>query len=256
MTTTTDLSNVTYISALYNCYSATSVSERLLKDVAILLQQHLDLIIFVDEFYYQALSKLPMSTTVKLVQYQLDQSVIYNMIVANKELLHLPPHRSMEKDTHEYIALMNAKIEFLKLAQEYTTKSYVAWIDAGSSKMISTPDVSYPRLQNLQHKDGLGVFIPGCYQRSVDLPGLMHNVWWNYLGTFLVCERSAINKFYQYSIQSLVKFFTNSTVIWEVNVWIDIHQTHGDVFTWYAADHNDSFTMIPEQHRTMDQWQI
>jgi len=176
------------------------------------------------------------------------------MIIANKERLQLPTHRNVEKDTHEYIALMNSKIEFLKLARLCTSSPYLGWIDAGSSKMISDPDSSYAKLAELQLKGGLGVLIPGCYQRPAEIKWLMNNVWWSYLGTFFVCESCTVEQFYRYSVQSLVKFFIKGIVVWEVNIWVDISQDHPSLFTWYAADHNDSFTNIPiEYHNTSGQ---
>ena len=88
------MSNVTYVSALYNIYDRSGPSERLLKDVQILLEQDLDLIIFVDEFYHKALSQLARSSKVIVVLWDISQSTIYNMIMANTEHLHLPDHRS------------------------------------------------------------------------------------------------------------------------------------------------------------------
>ena len=224
------MSNVTYVSALYNIYDRSGPSERLLKDVQVLLEQDLDLIIFVDEFYHKALSQLFRSSKVMVVLWDIAQSTIYNMIMANTEHLHLPDHRSEDKDTHAYMALMNSKIEFLRLAQAYTTSPYLAWIDAGSSKMIS--DVSsYQRLKTLHVKPGLGVVIPGCYQNPRAFEALFNDVWWNYLGTFFICEQVVVGKFYQYSIQALVRFFSKARLAWEVNVWIDICQKYPEIFT-------------------------
>lgn len=246
------MTNVTYVSALYNCYNTAAISERLLKDVSILLQQDLDLIIFVDEFYQQELAKLDKSASVKIITYDISKLTIYNIIMANKNGLSLPEHRSVSKDTYEYMALMHSKIELIKLAQDHTLAAYVAWIDAGSSKMICDPEMSYHRLRNLRLQPGLKVLIPGCYQRNPTFDQLLANVWWNYLGTFFVCERSAIEAFYQYSMQALFKFCASAYVVWEVNVWIDINKQHPEIFTWYASDHNDSFTHIPPQYRVTE----
>lgn len=238
-------SNVTYVSVLYNIYHGLEVSARLLKDVQVLLQQDLPLIFFVDEFYYQELSKIERSSSVKIIKWDLSQSLIYNMIMENKEILQLPQQRSVTKDTYEYMALMNSKIEFIKLAATFTKSQYIGWIDAGSSKMITDPSTSYHNLRTLKLEEGLGVVIPGCYQREVELNGLLNNVWWNYLGTFFICEGRSVEKFYHYSVQALVNFFTKGYIVWEVNVWIEIARRHPGIYTWYFADHNDSFTIIP-----------
>lgn len=241
-----EISNVTYVSALYKCYDFSS--QRLLKDVVMLLKQDLNLIIFVDEFYHNELSKLYIAPSIRIIKHDLSKLTIYNMIMENKNLLKLPIHRNEQKDTHEYMALMNAKIEIVKLAQEYTDSPYLAWIDAGSSKMIYKPDISYEKLKKLNIKSGLDIIIPGCYLYDLKFDNLLNGVWWHYLGTFFACERHIIDTFYQYSMNSIVKFLTKSVAIWEVNVWIDICHQYPNLFKWYVADHNDSFTVIPSEY--------
>jgi hypothetical protein len=90
--------NITYVSALYDIYNLSTVSDRLSNDVQILLRQKLRLIIFVDEFYNNILKSMEKSNTVTIIILPINELTIYNMIINNKELLSLPPKRTPEKD--------------------------------------------------------------------------------------------------------------------------------------------------------------
>ena len=244
--------NVTYISALYNIYSGkkdaeTIVSNRLLRDVGILLVQPIKLIIYVDQFYWDVLSELPKSDTVTIIHLPIEELHIYNMIVKNAEHIKLPGSRNLEKDTHEYIALMNTKVEFMYRASLLNTSEYLAWIDAGCSKMFKEPTESISRLVQCELKDISKILIPGCYMRYCNFNELQNNVWWIFLGTFFICNKNFILEFYNLSLQALVRFLIKNIMVWEVNVWIDIMNTHSSTFEWYYSNHDDGFTKFPAQ---------
>lgn len=240
--------NVTYVSALYDIYNSSKVSGRLSRDVKDLLKRGLHLIIFVDEFYYSVLDTMEKSATITIVKLSIDQLAIYNMIMGNKSLLSLPVTRSTEKDTHEYMALMNTKVEFLYRAQYLTDSKYLGWIDAGVSKMLSDKENSFVRLETAKITNIDNVLIPGCYIRYINFDDLCKSVWWVFIGTFLICNKSFISTFYNRSLQSLCKFIANRFIPWEVNVWIDILYQHPDTFEWYYSGHVDELTVFPPKY--------
>ncbi len=239
--------NITYVSCLYNIYPTRDTSDRLLRDVEQLINKKLKLVMFVDNFYYPLIINRTLSDTVKIVRVPIEELYIYNMIISTKEELHLPNNRNKNKDTHEYLALMNSKAEFLWRALPYINTEYAAWIDAGSSKMLHDHN-SYERLCNTEIRSVPYILIPGCHQKSYSIEDLYDNVRWNYLGTFMICSRPAIDKFFKYSLESLSRFMTKRKLTWEVNVWCDINEKHPDMFKWYYSDHNDGFTIIPPQY--------
>jgi hypothetical protein len=240
--------NVTYVSALYNIYGSTSVSERLLRDVNILLRQPLRLIIYVDDFYMKQLKDMDVSSTVTLVHLPLYQLHIYNMIIANKDLLRLPNNRNNDKDTHEYLALMNTKIEFLHRAKKELVKTeYIAWIDAGCSKMFSDKESSFSRLCNSKLHNVRTVLIPGCYIRNIPFINLCQSVQWLFLGTFFLSHIDYVDEFYGLCLQTLIKFVISGHLTWEVNVWAQLMYDHPQSIRWYYADHNDQFTIYPQE---------
>jgi hypothetical protein len=170
------------------------------------------------------------------------------MIMANKNFLSLPLTRNPEKDTYEYMALMNTKVEFLYRATHLTDRDYIAWLDAGASKMFLTKEISFSRLETTKITNINNILIPGCYIRYIDFHDLCRSVWWLFLGTFLICKRSFVSTFYNRSLQSLCKFIANKFILWEVNIWADILYQYPDTFEWYYSGHTDEFTIFPSKY--------
>jgi hypothetical protein len=223
------------------------VADRLIADVKSLLTSKLKLIMFTDDFYYTILSRMEKADTVSLIRLPLDELHIYNMIMGNRGSLSLPAQRSDEKDTHEYLALMNTKIEFLYRVKDLVKTEYIAWIDAGASKMFSNKEECFLRLSDAKLSGMDKVLIPGCYIRGIPISDLCRSVWWIFLGTFFICNRNFVSRFYGLSLKSLTKFFIRGYVIWEVNIWADIMYDHPDTFEWYYSLHDDGLSKIPEK---------
>lgn len=244
--------SVTYVSCLYNIYNGDTVSQRLLADVAVLLKQNMRTIMFVDEFYHRALQNLQVGSNITLVNLPLSDVATYTMIMSNRYFLTLPSQRNPSKDTYEYIALMNSKPEFMSRAKQMCNTPYtpyLAWIDAGCSKLFKNPEQSFQRLRDLNPKNINGVLLPGCYFRDIGFADLCTNAWWVFLGTFFVCKREAIDKFYACSLEILGFFIVQKQITWEVNAWVSMRVRHGKFMEWYYALHDDSFTNIPREFK-------
>lgn len=241
--------SITYVSCLYNIYSGNVVSQRLLADVAVLLKQNMRIIMFVDEFYHRALQSLQIGPNVTLEHLPLCNVATYTMIMSNRYFLTLPSQRNPVKDTYEYIALMNSKPEFMTRAKHMCDTPYMAWIDAGCSKLFKSPEQSFRRLCDLVPKNINGVLLPGCYSRDVGFNDLCTNAWWVFLGTFFICKRDAVDKFYACALEILGFFIVQKQITWEVNAWISMRLRYGSFIGWYYALHDDSFTIIPNEFK-------
>lgn len=204
------------------------------------------LILFVDDFYYDMIQIISKNDSVMIVKLHIEDLHIYNMIMKNKQYIHLPCERSEEKDTHEYMALMNSKPEFLYRALLMIDTKYIAWIDAGVAKMFKNKDESFSRLCNYTVTNLKNILIPGCYITDLSMNELCHGVWWIFLGTFFICNRDIVSKFYGLSLSHLVEFLVHGHITWEVNVWANILDSNPEVFEWYYALHDDGFCILPE----------
>jgi len=151
--------------------------------------------------------------------------------------LTLPAHRTLEKDTRDFLLLQNSKIELLDLARSLDNVStHFAWIDFGIMKIVRDEESFRKRLRALHPPAGC-VLAPGCWGAAAEAPPLTDDVvHWRFCGGFLLVDRNRI--------RDLVAL--NATLhadpvslTWEVNNWARM-ECAGFHFDWYKADHDDS----------------
>jgi hypothetical protein len=236
--------NVTYVTALYNIYNNNdSTLNRLKKDSIRLLTSKLNLIVYVDNFYHEIIKAINIPQNVKIILLPSDELIIYNKIMNKNGSL--PLDRNHEKDTFEYLALMNTKIEFLYKASIVTDTEYIAWVDAGINKHFTNPDISFEKLEKLQIKNVETTLMPGCYKRQISFIDLCMNIWWVYSGTFFISNKKYVKKFYELSKETVEKFISAGYITWEVNIWVDIHSKDPKSINWYYGSHDDTLINIP-----------
>jgi hypothetical protein len=154
----------------------------------------------------------------------------------------LPSCRNAAKDTREYLILMNAKAEFLWRASNIVTAEYYVWLDAGVSKIVSSPDVFVPFGESLDRYSSDEIRVPGVWGilQSGNLHKYVHNVYWRFCGGQMIVPRNKISPFYAESTAAIRQLIAaTNTLTWEVNVWAFM-EAAGFPFAWVAGDHNDS----------------
>lgn len=238
-----DRANVTYVTALYKIYPNEIAFDRLRKDVVALLDSKLPLIIFVDTVFEVFLKDLGSRNWVKMIVIPIEEIKIWTMIKSKSDLT-LPEYRTVEKDTLEYMTLMNAKVEFVKLAQQHSASEYLAWIDAGIAKMFQ-PKVDFERLRRSKIVDLKTVLIPGCYQQQFEFSELCSGVKWVYAGSFFLINREFLEIFYDRSLIGIQQYLDSNRITWEVNLWCTVGQLYPDTFNWYYSGHDSLITKLP-----------
>ena len=157
----------------------------------------------------------------------------------------LPTNRS-QSDTFEYLAIMNAKTEWLynaTLENPFQTE-WFAWIDFGLAHVFKNPVETLLRLKYLQ---------PPCYpclrtagiweQRNVSLD----SVHWRFAGGFLLAHISKIPNLHNAVRSKLTSI--QPAMTWEVNIWAMVEKDGLD-FGWFPADHNDS--IVPDTNSNIE----
>ncbi len=162
----------------------------------------------------------------------------------------LPMYRTPEKDTQEFLALMNTKVEMVWRALPYVQTTHVAWIDAGIFKIFKDKQRA---TSAFQHHTKLSwpekVCIPGCWKSPI--VDLYQRVSWRFCGGFFVVPTSLLPLFYEKATHLLEAWIAAGHLAWEVNVWADLETKDPTLFFWWPADHNES--MI-EPKLTHDQY--
>ena len=152
----------------------------------------------------------------------------------------LPDERNINKDTRNYLILMNAKTELVTRAIQsgHHAISHYAWIDVGICHVLRTPDATLSNLMSVE-LPAKCLYIPGCRERSPRVsPDSIH---WRFCGGFFVGDIASLIDFHE-KHRALFAVLTKLT--WEVNVWALLEQM-GWTPTWYASDHNDTILNVP-----------
>ena len=230
--------DVTYVSAYYNIYS--TQKDDYLDYYIKFLEAGFRSILFLDKTIPEWQEKLSQYKNLTIIS----EDTFTDVPLINqfpKETTTLPESRNNEKDTYEYLILMNSKIHLLNKAIQYCETDKMAWADFGMHKLLRNPIDAYKRLLQVQIND-TQILIPGCVEKNtVDI----NNVNWRFCGTLFFGKKPAIVEFYKQCSIVLDTFRTNIT--WEVNVWALAELNKPELFQWYKGDHNDSLVSFPIQ---------
>ena len=164
--------------------------------------------------------------------------------------LEMPLTDNANKDTKEYMMMMNSKIEFIHETikiNPFGTK-YFAWIDFSISKVFSTTRyVSVLSGLNNIKCDTKILAIPGCKENPVrNDDEMLHSINWRFCGGFFFGDSESLEEFYSLYVDYFPKFMEKyRKMVWEVNFWAWLECNTSWSPKWYLADHNDSIIEIP-----------
>lgn len=243
----TSTTNVTYVSMLFSCTDDRVPIKQRIEWLQPLLNANLQLILFVDEIYANWLGPLP---NVKIIVVENDDLATLRTIKSCGEV-ELPPLRNQEKDTLNFLSYMNCKPELLVLATPHVVTPYVAYIDAGISKVFKNPDTLLG-LRTLNVHNIPLVLLPGCKEISEvePFPYLWKGIHWMLSGGFFIVPMTCVDEWYTLHTTALKKFLSMGTITWEVNVWASFTHSVKDRIVWYNGPHDDTMiTGIPESVR-------
>ena len=149
------------------------------------------------------------------------------------------PNISAVKDTKEFLAIMNSKIEFILKASEISTDDTFIWVDFGILKICKNPDRFINKLKDMNEKTFDKIMMPR-YWSSVN------QVNWKFCSGVFIIPRKHIQTFYYHSKNVLSDFcnLPQNKLTWENNVLniIKIFTTD-DIIKLYFADHDDSILL-------------
>jgi hypothetical protein len=158
----------------------------------------------------------------------------------------LPAKRNVQKDTAEFMALMNTKMEMIWLAVPYFKGdvTHVAWIDAGIAKILTADRI--PSMLAKHQQVGWprhSVTIPGCW--SSPSPPSSDAICWRFCGGFCVIPVAILQSFYDAVKNMLENWLCAGHLVWEVNIWAALEYKETAWFTWWGADHNNTMFEPP-----------
>ncbi len=192
---------------------------------------------------------IPNTSTIYITEINFTDLDIYKIVDSIE--LDLPSVRSPNKDTRNYMILMNAKAEFLFQSIQLNpfSSSHYAWMDFGLGHIFNDWPNSLQQLEKIAKGNLIEscLTFPGCWQTGRDVENLFTRINWRFCGGFFVGDVQSLLDFYDIYMLNLSKILQESKCMtWEVNIWHWFEHHLGWKPTWYAADHNDSIIYIPE----------
>ena len=167
--------------------------------------------------------------------------------------LTMPERRFENKDTVEYMALMNTKVEFVYDAiQKNPFQSQIfAWMDFSMAYIFNNKEESLKNIKELTEKNWVETFmaVPGCWQPIPpnNCSAIVNNIHWRFCGTFFIGDKETMLQFIQIYRENFPIFLEEQKkLVWEVNIWAWLEANTEWNHQWYDSDHNDRIIKIPE----------
>ena len=185
----------------------------------------------------------------------LEDMITYKLIKSLNPLL--PNKRCTVKDSLNYIALMNAKAEFVNGSININpfNTSHFAWIDFGICHIISNPKTTLSRLYRIAEHSKLQENIlafPGSWTKTISISNYknINNIpFWRMCGGFYFGDKQSLQNMYEINLEALSKFINQYGIIsWEVNIWAWMELNMNWKISIFTADHNDTILQIPESY--------
>ena len=165
--------------------------------------------------------------------------------------LDLPNSRNPEKDTKEYLLLMNAKTEYMVRAIEKNPfeSTHFAWIDFNIFHILQgSPEKAAYWLDTLSRRQLPPYFLtlPGCWSKDlVNEQFLMNDICWRFCGGFFLGSHQRIFEFHREYTTHFENFLReHRKLVWEVNFWAYVELKFGLSVVWYAGDHDIRILMM------------
>ena len=167
--------------------------------------------------------------------------------------LTLPERRNFKKDTVEYMALMNSKIEFVydAIQKNPWNSRMFAWMDFSMAYIFNDKPNTLEYLKNFANskfKETV-MAVPGCWMPIPpnNSSAIINNIHWRFCGTFFMADKVSMLRFHQLYREHYDRFIeAEKKMVWEVNVWAWLEANTNWNPQWYDSDHNDRIIRIPE----------
>ena len=183
---------------------------------------------------------------------ELNDTMIAKSLTSTK---FLPSQRDENKDTVEYMILINSKTEFMAdcIDRNPWDSTHFAWIDFSISYVFHEKDKTLVLLRSLAKRTFQPecFIIPGCWGKFNNeyISHITDTIFWRFCGGFFLGDAASVLQFHQLYILHFPYFFNKyNKLVWEVNFWAWLESIDCDWNpSWYIGDHNDSIIYVPPE---------
>lgn len=231
---------ITFVTAFYKLdertYCTSSDYLRLFKPLA---DSGVNIHLFIQPKLYDIYMKeIGVRKNIHITQLEFEELPVYQQL---KDVeLNLPEYRNIEKDTRDFMILMNSKVEFVKrgIDENLFNSTHFAWIDFGIHKFFkSISKVSKLKIQNNE------LYMPGCW--DINHPIDFNKIHWRFSGSFFIGHRDLILKFWNvYNDYYITITEMFGLLTWETNIWAYFEKQGLLSCNWYYGNHDDSIIHV------------
>ena len=249
------MSNITFVTGFFKIYDDNNSTVKKMEDRITLFKElaatGIKLSLFICPEYKDIINELP--DNVKIVEVLTLYETNIGKLIYNCKDIELPNNRTIEKDTIDYIVLMNVKTELVKKASDSNpwNTEYFSWIDFNIAHVFKNKQETYKYLNGLNNYyiKTDKIVIPGCWDKTFNIIDyLKNNIVWRFCGGVFIGNKENISHFYNLYLNYLHVFINiTKKIVWEVNFWCWLENNSDFPTLWYKADHNDSIVIFPKE---------
>lgn len=224
-----------YVTCLYDIYNRPEKMEEYIKIFQPLAESGLNIHLYTSPELIHHFKNYP--TNVKV--YELPLSYLELYTIGINSTCNLPTQRTENKDTREYLSLMNTKIEFILRSSEICEDENLIWIDFAILKLFKDTQNAIEQFRKYTQLHFDKLTMPGCWPDNYTL--YLNSVNWRFCGSMFIVPRKYAQRFYNDSKDCLIDFINSQNIItWEVNLWFHVESTKAkEYIKWYYALHDD-----------------
>lgn len=251
--------SITFVTAFMKIYDNYDFDNRdlewRLSRFKVLADMDIQICIFVcDNFYDLIRNYLKDYQNIKIMA-PLRLEDLWCHTVCKKVSYSYPEFRRPDKDTYNYMLLMNSKIEFMKKAIDINPykSSHFSWIDFNITYIFKNISLIKSFIQHVNNSNYIkdGLYIPGCWNNYDDssLDIFLQRINWRFCGGFFIGDICSINHFWDIYVKEFPIFMNlYNKMVWEVNFWAYLEKQNLWNPIHYNADHDDSIiTNLPSE---------
>jgi hypothetical protein len=241
----TFMNPVLYVSCIYNLYKSADADSRLalafrLTQCQKLLQADVDLVLFTDYEIFPLLETT--NPRHRVIIYPVTDWSTWQLIASHTDLK-LPDQINREKDTVDYLNLMNCKTEIMCRARDLNPNyAQYTWVDSGIFKVLS-PELTPDGILLLQRRarDFVvnKIVSPGAYIHDYGFTDIIKAYPdWRFMGSILDVPAHYLDRFHEACQNLLHQELQSGLLVWEVNIWSSVSRHYPEWFGFYKADHD------------------
>lgn len=176
-----------------------------------------------------------------LCPFEMEELVLFDALKNNQ--LEIPRSTTTpEKDTREYLSVINNKTAWARKAAEmnpFETTQFV-WIDFGIAHVFDNSDDRFVKaMQELPGKAYDKVRIAGIWEPTRPCHAdLFHHPMWYFAGGVFGGDRGSLLEFDDLFQKYLKRSVDANRLTWEVNIWYQVYLERPDLFFVYVSDHS------------------